>query len=625
MLERAVDAGAVAIGDDGIVRFTHPLLASAVYSEVTPSQRRFVHARLAQVARDVEERARHLALASDAPDAAVAALLDEAAARAFTRGAPEAAAELAQEAVRRTPHTDLSGRDERALTVAVYLGAAGRGSDSAAWLDRLLAGGATGPHRARALVHRVWIVERDVEAGGIALAEALEHVGDDLALRARVLLQISSYHLHRSDLATSEETSRQALAAAEAAEDPALVAAALVTVADRAHLARHPHDALLERAIAIADVHGTPPLFPRFDELHARRLLRTGDLAGSRKLLESELDTAVRAGIQPGRYRILRDLVDVEWRAGNWKIAEQHLDDARELAVDEGGDPWVEAELQERRGRLAALRAEVDDARRLLAEGIASAEAMNWPHLAAINRWVLGFLELSLDEPTRAWRALQDVPRTPTWGRLEVVEAAADAVETLVALGRLEDADDLVATLQEDARYGHRWAAPSALRCSALLLLARGDAVGAVTAADEAAAGLEAAGFPLDHGRALLVAGDALRRQGERRRAAEKLESAGQIFAKLGAPLWQARAEKELSRARPRPRHDGELTSAERRVAALVADGRTNREVAAQLFITTGTVEVHLTRIYRKLGVRSRTELARLAAQGSADLGDADP
>jgi DNA-binding CsgD family transcriptional regulator len=118
--------------------------------------------------------------------------------------------------------------------------------------------------------------------------------------------------------------------------------------------------------------------------------------------------------------------------------------------------------------------------------------------------------------------------------------------------------------------------------------------------------------------RSALAAGEALRRLGERRRAAEKLEAAKEIFAALGAPLWLARAEKELRRASPRPRRHYELTSAERRVAALVAAGRTNREVAAQLFTTVGTVEVHLTRIYRRLGLRSRTELARQVAEGRA-------
>ena len=106
-------SGAVTIGDDGIVRFTHPLLASAVYAELASSERRSVHARLAHVARDLEERARHLALSTVEPDAAVAALLDEAAARAFSRGAPEAAVELAQEAVALTPTGNVSDREER--------------------------------------------------------------------------------------------------------------------------------------------------------------------------------------------------------------------------------------------------------------------------------------------------------------------------------------------------------------------------------------------------------------------------------------------------------------------------------------------------------------------------------
>jgi DNA-binding NarL/FixJ family response regulator len=154
------------------------------------------------------------------------------------------------------------------------------------------------------------------------------------------------------------------------------------------------------------------------------------------------------------------------------------------------------------------------------------------------------------------------------------------------------------------------------------MLLASGDSAAAAAAADEAATGFEAAGFPLDHGRALYVAGQALRRLGERRLAAEKLEGAKAIFDDLGARLWLARVETELRRARPRPRRDRELTNTERRVAVLVADGKTNREVAAQLFTTVATVEAHLTRIYRKAGVRSRTELARRMADGTLSLAE---
>jgi DNA-binding NarL/FixJ family response regulator len=137
-----------------------------------------------------------------------------------------------------------------------------------------------------------------------------------------------------------------------------------------------------------------------------------------------------------------------------------------------------------------------------------------------------------------------------------------------------------------------------------------------------AAAEFQELGFPLDRARALLAAGAARRRAGQRRRAAEALHRAAEILTELGAPLWLERAEDELRRASPRPRRDRELTSAERRVAALVTAGQTNREVAAQLFTTIATVEAHLTRIYRKVGVRSRTQLARAVADGVLRLED---
>jgi tetratricopeptide (TPR) repeat protein len=184
--------------------------------------------------------------------------------------------------------------------------------------------------------------------------------------------------------------------------------------------------------------------------------------------------------------------------------------------------------------------------------------------------------------------------------------ALADGVEASAALGRLEVGDEHLGTLEDEAEWPPLGQA-RAQRSASLLLLARGDAVGALAAADEAAAGFEAAGYTLHHGRALLVAGDALCRLGERRRAAEKLEAAKAIFDDLGARLWLTRVEEELRRARPRPRRDRELTN-----------------VAAQLFITVATVEAHLTRIYRKLSVRSRTELTRRVADGTVSLADED-
>ena len=109
---------------------------------------------------------------------------------------------------------------------------------------------------------------------------------------------------------------------------------------------------------------------------------------------------------------------------------------------------------------------------------------MHWPHLAALNRWTLGFLELSPGEPARAWPALREVARTPTWRGLEVVSALADAVDALAALGELEAVDELVGTLDDEARHGHRLAGPAALRSRALSLLAQGDAAEAAALAE---------------------------------------------------------------------------------------------------------------------------------------------
>jgi DNA-binding CsgD family transcriptional regulator len=622
-MDAASELGAVTLGDDGVIRFSHPLLAAAVYAALPPEERRALHARVAVVSDDLEERARHLALASAEPDEDVAALLDEAAARARARGAPAAAAELGQQAVRLTPPADVAERDDRALAVVGYLADSGRTVDASTYLDEVLTHGLAGPRRAWALLLRI-TVDHDLEVIGPAAEEALDHVGDDLALRARALLVLSSYQLYREDVVATEQSARQALAAAEEIEDPALLATALAVVASRADQARRPEPALLERAIALADDHGTLPHWPTPRGYAGRVLLRDGDLDAAREMLAAELEAMLRRGMEPERWRIVVDLAELECRAGNWQLAERYLEDAWELAVD-GDDLYSKSFTLLSKGRLAALRGRVDESHRLLSEAAAHGERMHWPYFAAANRWVRGFLELSRGEPARAWEALEDVRRTlgqPSRGNREVMPAVADAVEALVALGRAEEAEELPAALDEEAKVGHRWAGSAMLRCKALLLLARGEAEAAVAAAEESAGEFEKAGFPLDRARALLVAGDALRRLGERRRAAEKLETAKAVFVELGAQLWVERAEQELRRARPRPRHDRELTSAERRVAALVAAGRTNREAAAQLFTTVATVEAHLTRIYRKVGVRSRTELARRVAEGTVAIAD---
>ena len=126
---------------------------------------------------------------------------------------------------------------------------------------------------------------------------------------------------------------------------------------------------------------------------------------------------------------------------------------------------------------------------------------------------------------------------------------------------------------------------------------------------------------PLDRGRTLLALGATQRRAKRRREARETLEEALGVFEGIGAALWAERARAELARISGRAATPGALTPAEERVAALVAEGKTNREVAAALFLSDRTVEGHLTHVFSKLGVRSRSELARsLAVAANADL-----
>ena len=119
---------------------------------------------------------------------------------------------------------------------------------------------------------------------------------------------------------------------------------------------------------------------------------------------------------------------------------------------------------------------------------------------------------------------------------------------------------------------------------------------------------------PFDLARTLMVAGRLGRRRGERKVARDEFERARVMFRDLGAPVWEARAQAELRRIPVRRGAPTELTPTEQRVADLAASGRTNREVAKELFISPKTVEVNLVRVYRKLGVTSRAQLGAIMA-----------
>ena len=187
----------------------------------------------------------------------------------------------------------------------------------------------------------------------------------------------------------------------------------------------------------------------------------------------------------------------------------------------------------------------------------------------------------------------------------------ADTIETLIGLGDLDPARGLLMRYEELCTRASRWARIGCARCQGLLAAAEGDTATALESYELALAVDPARTHALERGRTLLALGALHRRERHNRTARDVLQEALGIFDGLGAVPWAEKARGELRRIGGRRPPAETLTEVERRVASLAAEGRHNKEIAAEMFIAVSTVEAHLSRAYRKLGVRSRTELAR--------------
>lgn len=186
-----------------------------------------------------------------------------------------------------------------------------------------------------------------------------------------------------------------------------------------------------------------------------------------------------------------------------------------------------------------------------------------------------------------------------------------DAVAALVALARLEEAEKLTQQLDAATEANHHaWSTVMAARCHGLLRAANGDRAAAIELLEHALVDHQRLPMPFEEARTRLLLGGVLRQAGRRSDARRELETARAMFLRLGAPIQERQASTELESIGGRRRLENELTPVEQRIAGLVAAGQTNREVAAATFTSVRTVESHLGRIYRKLGIRSRTELA---------------
>jgi DNA-binding CsgD family transcriptional regulator len=618
-LAAAETAGVVSV-EEGTITFTHPLLASAAYASVSAEERRKVHRRLADHVDDPEERARHLALASEGPDAAVAEALDEAAGQARARGAPDAAAELADLARRLTPLADAEAMRRRTVEAAQHHFDAGDSTTAMALFEHAIA--ATPPGRARARILFLsgahgWMDLRHV---GRQCERALAEADADPEILTPVHDHLAWVALYRGDLAAASQHAASAAQHGGSVDSLARRAEAQATFGMVRFLTGRPAEALMAEADRLHDLAATDErgveatVYTSAKTNHGLQRLWAGDLDAARSILQAELRRLEDRGRYLVRDEILAYLSEVECRAGRWDDATRYAEEAYEIGLASGRVSGEGHHLFNR-ALVAAHRGDVEAAKTDAEAGLRISIANDDPFYASENRWVLGFLELSRSNASAALEQLDPVLAylngmgSPEPG---VIPCIPDAIEALVLLGEIDRAQELVDELEAKGRTQDRpWALATAGRCRALVLAARGDLDGGLQALTIALDRHQSVPQPFELGRTFLVKGEVDRRARRKRPARDSLREALAIFERLGARLWAERARAELERVGGAVVGPGGLTPTERRVAELVSQGKSNREVADALFISVKTVEANLSRVFHKLGVRSRAELIR--------------
>jgi DNA-binding CsgD family transcriptional regulator len=619
-LESVVDPEAVEAGvesellqlDGRRVRPSHPLLAAAAKKRSRARERRDLHLALSRVVVDPAARAEHQALATHRPNEHVAATVAAVAAEAEARGARDQAVRLAEHALRLTS-VDSSARIDRLMALAGYLHMAGELGRITELLTPELASMPSGPPRARAWLHlsegtgvRTWgDFERHLDA---AFAEAAH----DPYVRAYVLARKAGHAAGSglTDLANAETLAEQALDAARAV-GPDLERLALNQLCWARAMRGQPVDELCRRYQAVS--HAAYFVSESPERVAGKRLIWRGELRQARSLLTGLLALADEQG-EPVSYALQRlQLCELELRGGNWDAAERLLD---EWAQSSERAFLIFPTYERCRALHAAGRGWVEEAERWAAEVVARSEGTGVlpDRLEALRaRGIAGLMRHDLGSALESLRPVWEHAQREGIDEPGAFPVAPDLVEALVGSGATAEASAVTERIRELARrQRHPWGLATAKRCEAVIRLTADDHVhAAAEALEEAAAELERLELRFDHARSLLFLGRAQRRRKKWGAARRALEGAVAAFAETRSPGWLEEANAELARVgarRATPRD--ELTPAEQHAAQLAATGLSNKEIAAALHVTVHTVEVHLSRVYRKLGVRSRRHLA---------------
>ena len=593
----------------GVVAFTHPLFGSVLYQRRSATEQRATHRRLAGVVDDPLEAARHLALATESPDPGIASAIENAAAIASGRAAMATAVELYEHALRLTVPDDEEALDRRTMAAARAHAATGDLARARVLTQALCERASPGAGYAKALEFASDVADspsRDDRAAARGISEAIA----DPALQARIHAWLAWAVRFFESLGVAEEHAQASVELAERLDDDGLRAQALAALsAVRFHLGRADALELGEKAYDLApaaEPHGLMDVTLNF----ASTLIWSAHVERARAMLEPLLEHwSERDENEAGA--IVWRLAFVELAQGRLHAAEDYAERAREIGVLYGERDAAAGVVAV--SLVAVWRGQLDRARELCEQGLEQSRRGD-PWFAAYFEGLLGSVALCSGDAQRAveYFAAAEKARSRFGSREpNLARWRADYVEALLELGQVEEAVAVLDPWEADAaRLGRGVVLAQALRGRGLMAATRGDIDAAASLLEDAVELHDEAGDPLGRGRALLSLGVVRRRLKQKRAAREAIEEAAGIFEECGAEWWAERARAEEGHVGGRTRESG-LTPAEARVAALVVQGRTNREVAAALVLGERTVEAHLTHIYAKLGVRSRTELAR--------------
>lgn len=615
-LQEAVGAGIIEITDQRI-RFTHPLLAAAHYGAATEVQRRALHTRLATVVDDVEERASHLAQGLAEPGEEVALALDRAAASAQARGAPEVAARLAEHASRLTPPEQTGALWRRTSDAAMCHYLSGQSNRARLLWEEIVAKAPPGPIRAAARWRLTEFRDTslDVKTQIEVAAAALDEAGSDLGLRAAINFTLANTLLWGGDIRGARPYASAAVELAERKNDSVALALALHAAAWVEFLSgRGIPTSLIDRSLALEDKVRHLPLETNPRMGWAMMLAYIGeDVETARRELTGLRSLAEEFGYEVSLPLLLWMMSDLECRAGNWKDAERYANECHEVA--QATDQHFRLPLALcAKAILAARRGQLEVASKAGEEAHSLAARVGPWYVEARTVGVLGLVALAAGRPDLAHRWLAPLverERAAGYAEPTSLRCLPDEIEALIALRDFAAAGNLIDFFEDQGRRHRRaWALAIAARCRGQLAGAQGDLVAARTALEAAVVEHGRLPDPFELARTLLVLGNVCRRARQKRAAKESLERAAAIFVDLGAMTWAAQAREELERVAVYSPGVANLSPTEERVAELVAQGRTNKEIAQALFMSVKSVEANLTRIYSKLGVRSRTELA---------------